>query len=76
MPKVLTDEEVEREIEKLRESPYYKLFKKDEQIRLRRRKYLYQLRCYVKKGMELAEAGITMEMLDRLDSEMRQEDDN
>ena len=75
MPKVLTDEEVEREIEKLRESPYYKLFKKDEQIRLRRRKYLYQLRCYVKKGKELADAGITIELLNKMDSEMRNEDD-
>ena len=63
----LTDEQVEREIEKLKESPHVKLAKKDEMIRYRRRQYLYKLRGYEKKGKELAKAGITMEILQNLD---------
>ena len=63
----LTDEQVEREIERLMESPLVKLAKKDELIRYRRRQYLYKLRGYEKKGKELAKAGITMEILDSLD---------
>ena len=65
----LTDEQVEQEIERLIESPLVKLAKKEERIRLRRRQYLYCLRSYEKKGRELSEAGITMEMLDSLDKE-------
>ena len=63
----LTDEQVEREIAKLQESPLVKLAKKDELIRYRRRQYLYKLRGYEKKGKELANSGITMEMLESLD---------
>lgn len=63
----LTDEQVEREIAKLQESPLVKLAKKDELIRYRRRQYLYKLRGYEKKGKELAKSGITMEILDSLD---------
>ncbi len=66
---VLTDEQVEREIERLLKSPNVKLAKKEERIRYRRRQYLYCLRNYEKKGKELAEAGITMEMLENLGKE-------
>jgi hypothetical protein len=67
MPKsVLTDEQVEREIEKLQASPLVKLARKEERIRLRRRQYLYCLRQYEKKGKELEKAGVTMEMLENL----------
>ena len=41
MKEKLTDEQVEREIERLRESPHVKLAKKDEAIRYRRRQILY-----------------------------------
>ena len=65
----LTDEQVEAEIEKLKKSDFVKLAKKDEQIRYRRRQYLYGLRQYEKKGRELAEAGITIELLEKMDQE-------
>ena len=64
---ILTDEAVEQEIERLLESPLVKLAKKDEVIRYRRRQYLYKLRGYEKKGKELADAGITIEILENLD---------
>ena len=67
---ILTDEQVEIEIERLQESPYVKLAKKEERIRYRRRQYLYCLRSYEKKGRELEKAGITLDVLDRLDGEM------
>lgn len=69
MKKILTDEQVEKEIERLSESEFVKLAKKEENIRYRRRQYLYCLRSYEKKGKELAEAGITMEMLEQMAKE-------
>ena len=62
----LTDEQVEIEIEKLTESPYVKLARKEEQIRYRRRQRLYALRNYEKRGKELADSGITMKMLESM----------
>lgn len=62
--KILTDEEVEREIERLQESPYVKLANKERRVRTRRRQYLYGLRQLEKKGRELEAAGITAEVLD------------
>ena len=59
----LTDEQVEKEIEKLQDSPLVKLARKEERIRYKRRQYLYTLRNYEKKGKELQKAGITLEML-------------
>jgi hypothetical protein len=62
----LTDEQVEREIERLIDSDLVRLAKKEEYVRNRRRQYLYCLRSLEKKGKELAEAGITMEVLDSM----------
>lgn len=62
----LTDEQVEREIERLLGSDLVKLAKKEEYVRNRRRQYLYSLRSLEKKGKELAKAGITMEVLDSM----------
>lgn len=59
----ITDTQVEAEIERLLESPYVKLAKKEEAIRYRRRQYMYALRSYEKKGKALAEQGVTMEKL-------------
>jgi len=66
MPKenYMTDEQVEQEIERLRESKYVKLAKKEEALRYRRRQYMYQLRSYERKGIRLAESGVTMESLE------------
>ena len=63
----LTDEQVEKEIERLQESPLVKLAKKEQRIRYRRRQYLYSLRSFEKRGKELIRSGITIEMLEALD---------
>ena len=69
MAKFLTDNEVEKEIERLTESPYVKLARKEERLKYRRRQYLYTLRDLEKKGKALADAGITMDVLDELGDE-------
>ena len=63
----LTDEQVEKEIESLKKSPYVKLAKKDQQVKYRRRQYLYGLRQLEKNGKELSEAGVTIELLETMD---------
>lgn len=65
----LTDAQVEKEIERLLKSPHVKLAKKEERIRLRRRQYLYTLKSYEKKGKELADSGITFEVLEAMAKE-------
>jgi hypothetical protein len=72
----LTDEQVEKEIEKLVNSPLVKLARKEERIRYRRRQYLYSLRNYEKKGRELQNAGITMEILNGLENDIPSESEN
>ena len=64
----LTDEQVEREIEKLVDSPLVKLAKKEMRIKYKRRQYLYQLRNFEKRGRELQKAGITLEMLNGIEA--------
>lgn len=61
---VMTDDQVEREIARLLASPHVKLAKREEQIRLRRRRYMYELRCLEKKGKVLEASGLTLEMLE------------
>ena len=65
----LTDEEVEIEIEKLKKSPYVKLARKDARIKYKRRQTLYNLRDLEKKGKALENAGITMEILEKMDKD-------
>ena len=60
----LTDEQVEQEIERLRNSPYVALARKEQNVRCQRRQALYSLRHLEKKGKSLAASGITMDMLD------------
>ena len=65
----LTDSQVEQEIERLKESHYVKLARKEEQIRYKRRKYLYTLRAYEKIGKELEKSGVTFEVLESMDKD-------
>lgn len=65
----LTDEDVELEIERLRESEAVKLAKKEKQYKYKRRQYLYTLRWYEKRGKELMAAGITEDDFRDMDAE-------
>lgn len=66
MKDFLTDQGVEVEIERLRESHYVKLAKKEEALRYRRRQYMYQLRAYEKKGRKLEAQGYTLDNLEEM----------
>ena len=66
---VLTDDQIEAEIARLRESPDVKLAQLENRIRYKRRQYLYQLRFWEKRGREMAASGITEEMLRQLDAD-------
>ena len=70
----LTDEEVEKEIERLTKSQAVALARREQRLKYRRRQFLYQLRDLEKKGKALMEAGITREILDEMYSSCDEED--
>lgn len=62
----LTDEQVEKEIERLTKSPLVALARREQRLRYKKRQYLYQLRDLEKKGAALMKAGIDMEVLNAM----------
>ena len=66
---ILTDEEVEAEIERLTHSEEVRLARAELRMKYRRRQYLYHLRVQEKHGRELMDAGITEEILQNMWSE-------
>ncbi len=66
---ILTDEQVELEIERLRVSDHVALARKETQIKYRRRQILYSLKNLEKRGKELEASGITMEILQNMAEE-------
>lgn len=61
MREPFTDEQVEQEIARLRESDAVKLAAAEERVRHCRRKYMYNLRNKEKRGLELMAQGFTMD---------------
>lgn len=64
MKDFMTDSQVELEIKRLWESDAVKLAKKEEQIKYKRRQYMYKLRCLEKRGMKLMEQGIDLDNIE------------
>lgn len=62
----LTDQEVEDEIEMLRTSPMVQLARKEQHLKYKRRQALYQLRNLEKRGLQLADKGITMDNIESM----------
>lgn len=58
---IMTDEDVELEIERLNESEAVQLAKKEHQWKYKRRQYMYTLRWYEKRGKELLAQGVTLD---------------
>ena len=56
----IPDEMLDEEILRLQNSPHVKLARREENIRNRKRNYMYQLRMYEKKGKALEAQGITL----------------
>lgn len=61
---ILTDAQVELEIDRLMNSKAVKLAKKEAQIKYKRRQYMYQLRTFEKRGKELAKQGVTLDNIE------------
>lgn len=59
-----TDEQVEAEITRLKESEYVKLAKKEQQIKYRRRQQMWTLQYMEARGKQLASEGITAENME------------
>lgn len=78
--KALTDLEVEMEIERLNNSDAVLLARQEQRLNYRRRQYMYQLRVYEKRGLELQKQGITYEDLKKREAEIEvqsnEEEDN
>ncbi len=64
MKDFLTDEQVEQEISILRTDPMVQLARKEIRLRYKRRQTLYQLRNLEKRGIQLAEQGITYDNIE------------
>ena len=64
MRKIWTDEEVEIEIRRLRQSEDVKLAKKEQNIKYRRRQQMWGLQYMEKRGKQLREMGVTMENME------------
>lgn len=60
----LSDEQVEREIERLSASPMVQLARKEQHLQYKRRQVLYNLRSLEKRGCKLADKGITMDNIE------------
>lgn len=69
----LTDLEVEQEIERLNNSEYVKLARKEQRIKYKQRQQLYSLRFLEKRGRELAAQGVTLETLEAMLSEIEED---
>ena len=59
----LTDQQVEEEIARLKASPMVALDKVENRLKNKRRQYLYTLRQYERRDIELTAAGVTAEAL-------------
>ena len=62
----LNEEQVQEEIARLRTSPMVRLARKEQSIKYKHRQVLYQLRNLEKRGIQLAEMGLTMENISRV----------
>ena len=63
---LLTDEQVEQEIERLTHSEAVRLARQEIRIKYKRRQYLYTLRNLEKRGQKLAEQGIDFDNMEML----------
>ena len=62
---ILTDEQVEQEIQRLLQTEEVRLARKEQQVKYKRRQYMYGLRNMEKRGRQLKKEGITFENLEQ-----------
>lgn len=59
-----TDEQVEAEIARLKESEFVKLARREQQIKYRRKQQMWSMQCMEARGKQLASEGITHENME------------
>ena len=69
-----TDEQIEREIHELKQSPYVALARREQRLKYKQRQQLYTLRNLEKRGRELAAIGITVDTIDEHLEEIEREE--
>jgi hypothetical protein len=69
-----TDEQMERELEELKRSPYVALARREQRLKYKQRQQLYTLRNLEKRGRELAAIGVTVDTIDEHLEALEQEE--
>ena len=59
-----TDEQVEAEIARLKDSEFVKLARREQQIKYRRKQQMWSMQCMEARGKQLASEGITHENME------------
>lgn len=71
----LTDDQVEKEIERLTKTEAVKLARREIRLKYKRRQQLYTLRALEKRGKELQAAGVTLDNLDEMIAAITESED-
>lgn len=61
---MLTDEQVEMEIQRLNQSPHVRLAQKEQRMKAKRRRWLYDLKWLEKRGKQLEAMGVTADNME------------
>lgn len=69
-----TDEQIEQELEELKQSPFVALARREQRLKYKQRQQLYTLRNLEKRGRELAAIGVTVDTIDEHLAAIEQED--
>lgn len=69
-----TDEQIEREIHELKQSPFVALARREQRLKYKQRQQLYTLRNLEKRGRELAAIGVTVDTIDEHLEEIEREE--
>lgn len=73
----LTDEQLEAEINRLSESEYVRLARKENRLKVeRQRQRLYSLRSLEKRGKELTDMGVTLDNIKAVMFDKAEEDES
>ena len=70
----ITDEQFERELQELKQSPFVALARREQRLKYKQRQQLYTLRNLEKRGKELAAIGVTVDTIDEYLAALEQEE--
>lgn len=70
----VTDEQVEKELAELKQSPFVALARREIRLKYKQRQQLYTLRNLEKRGRDLAACGITIDTIDERLADIEQDE--